>query len=157
MIEAFFLTTGWLFWIILAIIIAFDVLALSTEDEGMYGWAMFLTMAGFALAFAFTDAFIGVKLVWLAVGIVGYCVSGVFWSFKKWIDYVISYKEQYPNNKERRPLAANNKTRIITYMALWPFQFVWWVLTWPRHFFAWAYRRLSTVYDRITDKIWEIN
>lgn len=155
MIEAFVLTTGWLFWIFVGVIVVFDVIALSTEDEGMFGWAIFMTMAGLIAAFAFTDAFLGVKLLWLAVGIFAYCLIGVLWSFKKWIDYVIYYKEQYPNNKDRRPTAAGNKTRIIASMALWPFQATWWVLTWPRHFFAWAYRRLSTVYDRITDKIWE--
>ena len=112
-------------------------------------------LGGLVLSFAFTDAFFGVKLLWLAIGILAYCLIGIVWSFKKWIDYVIDYKEQYPNNKDRRPKAADNKLRITASMALWPFQATWWVLTWPRHFFAWAYRRLSTVYDRITDRIWE--
>ncbi len=153
MIEAVLLTTGWLFWAIIAVIMIFDVLALTTEDDNMSGWAIFLTMAALVLSFGFTDAFVSVKLTWLAVGIVAYCLIGVVWSFKKWIDFILETKRLAPSRD--RPLASQHKTRIITSMALWPFQFVWWVLTWPRNFFIWAYNRLSTVYDRITNHIWD--
>lgn len=153
MIQAILLTTGWLFWGILAVIILIDVLALSTEDEGMGAWAIFLTMAGAILSIGFTDAFIGVQLAWLAVGFALYAMLGVVWSFKKWVDFVKAQKILAPSRD--RPKAADNKTRIVTSMALWPFQFTWWVLTWPRHFFSWAYTRLSTVFDRITDHIWD--
>ncbi len=153
MLEVFMLTTGWLFWAIVGVIILIDVLALTTEDDTLGAWAIFLTVGGLILSASFTDAFVGVKLTWLALGVVTYCILGVFWSFKKWVDFVKEQKRSYPDLK--MPLAANNKTRIVRSMALWPLQFIWWVLTWPRHFFVWAYNRLSTVYDRITKHIWE--
>lgn len=153
MIEAIMLTTGWLFWAIIGVIVVFDVLALSTEDEGLGGWAIFLTVAALILTVGFTDAFVGVKLTWLAIGVVAYCLIGVIWSFKKWFDFIVQCKRERPASGP--PLVANNKSRVITSMALWPFQLIWWVLTWPRHFFVWAYNRLSTVYDRIAKHIWE--
>lgn len=151
MIEAFFLTTGWLFWAAVAIVIVFDVLALTTEDDGLGGWAVFLTMTLFVVTAAFTDAFIGVKLAWLALGLFAYGIAGVVWSFKKWIDFI---KVEKQRSGAKRPLASDNKIRITTSMALWPFQFIWWVMTWPRHFFTWAYNRLATVYDRVSENIW---
>lgn len=153
MLEVFMATTGWLFWIIVGLILVFDVFALSTEDDGLGGWAIFLTMAALVLAFAFTDAFHGIKLLNVAIAIVAYCFVGVGWSFKKWVDLIKEAKRTSPSSP--KPTAANNKSYLIRAMAMWPFQFIWWVLTWPRHFFVWAYNRLSTVYDRIATKIWE--
>lgn len=155
MIETMVLTTGWLFWAIVGVIVLFDVLALSSEDDGLGGWAIFLTVTGLVLATAFTDAFVGIKLTWLAVGIFGYCLLGVIWSFKKWIDFVKEQKLKHSGRADYRPDASREKMRIVTSMALWPFQFTWWVMTWPRHFFTWAYNRLVTVCDRLTQYIWE--
>lgn len=154
MIEAVVLTTGWLFWIGLGLLIAFDVFALSTEDEGLGGWAIFLTMASLVVMFAFTDAFVGIKLMWAIYFVIGYCFLGVIWSFKKWVDF-IKDRKKVVGSTSKPPKASEHKARIVTSMAMWPFQFTWWVLTWPRHFFVWAYDRLATVYDRIATSIWE--
>lgn len=169
MLMTILTASGAIFWAIVAAIVIIDILILSTADNDNVGWAVFLTVGGIVLAALFTDAFIGVQLGYAAAGLAAYVALGVIWSFKKWYSFVVDQlrelREVFDRNKPRdrtfedyakdkRPTAANNKQRIIGWMALWPFSFSWWVLTWPRHAFVWAYNRLSTVFDRISAKIW---
>jgi len=170
------LTTGWIFWGAWAVVAFFGIIANASEDEGMSGWAIFLTIVGLGLTTLFTDAFIGIRVLWLALALVGYLVLGVAWSFKKWIGFVRGrkeeLKEQYasyakrgmlspPNQtfddyiKDKRPLAVENEAKLITWMATWPLSFAWWALTYPRHFFVWAYNKLSTVFNDISARIWD--
>lgn len=155
-------TTGFLFWCIVGIVCLLDVLALSTEDDGFGMWAVFATIATLVFSITATDAFAGINLIWLPIGLIAYSLIGVCWSFQKWIDYVREVKQDAvkrnrdkPITDDLKPKASDNKQRLITWMTVWPLSFVWWVLTYPRHFFVWAYHRLSTVYDRISTKIWE--
>jgi hypothetical protein len=174
MLTQFFLVSGYAFWIVAAAILVLDAILLATENDND-GWAVFITLAGLVGAALFTDAFEGVRLAYFVVGIVAYLAIGVVWSFKKWYSFVVETladlrakynKPNYINKtasgnetfesyaKEHRPTAADNKSRITGWMALWPFSFTWWVLTWPRHAFVWLYNRLSTVFDRISAKVW---
>lgn len=167
--------SGAIFWLVVAGLVILDIVLLSAgadENENV-GIAVFVTVAGLLLSVLFTDAFIGVQLGYVAAGLAAYVVVGVIWSFKKWYTFVVdklaSRREEYqtyvnkkaPGNetfesyaKNKQPKAVENKQRIIGWMALWPFSLSWWVLTWPRHAFVWAYNRLSTVFDRISAKIW---
>lgn len=154
MISIILTTTGYLFWALILIVIILDTIALGSEVDFMGGWAVFLTIAALVLTTAFTDAFVGVNWLWLVVALFGYLFLGVCWSFKKWIDFI---KREKIAKQGLMPLASLNKQRITTWMATWPLSFAWWVLTYPRHFFVWAYERLSTVYDRVATKIWESN
>lgn len=154
MISIILTTTGYLFWELILIVIILDTIALGSEVDFMGGWAVFLTIAALVLTTAFTDAFVGVNWLWLVVALFGYLFLGVCWSFKKWIDFI---KREKIAKQGLMPLASLNKQRITTWMATWPLSFAWWVLTYPRHFFVWAYERLSTVYDRVATKIWESN
>lgn len=170
--------SGAVFWMILAGILVLDVILLTVgEDpaEENAGWAIFLTVGAMVGTALFTDALVGVKLAYLASGLAAYVLVGIIWSFKKWYSFVVEtlrtlraryndsgyVNKKAPGNetfegyaKEKQPLAAQNKQRIVGWMALWPFSMSWWVLTWPRHAFVWAYNRLSTVFDRISAKIW---
>jgi uncharacterized membrane protein YciS (DUF1049 family) len=152
MLTVVMTTTGYLFWALILLVIFIDAVALGSEDDSMGGWAVFLTVAALILTTAFTDAFIGVNWLWMVVVLFGYLFLGVCWSFKKWIDFI---KREKLAKRITMPLASQNKQRITTWMATWPLSFTWWVLTYPRHFFVWAYERLSTVYDRIATKIWD--
>jgi hypothetical protein len=172
MLIPFLTVSGAVFWMILAGILVLDVILLSVgsdpEDENT-GWAIFLTVGGLLAVVLFTDALVGMKLAYLVTGLLAYVAVGVIWSFKKWYGFVIGklreLRDVFDRNrpkdrtfedyaKDKRPLAANNKQRIVGWMALWPFSMSWWVLTWPRHAFVWAYNRLATVFDRISAKIW---
>ncbi len=152
MLTVFLTTTGYLFWALILLIVIIDTIAIASEDDFMGGWAVFLTVTGAILTMSFTDAFIGVNWLWLVVGLFAYLILGVCWSFKKWIDFI---KEKKKQRNATMPVAKDNKQKLTTWMATWPISFAWWVLTYPRHFFIWAYERLSTVYDRIATKIWE--
>lgn len=152
MLNIILTTTGYLFWAIVAIVIIIDTVALASEDDGIGGWAVFVTAVLAVFTISFTDAFVGINWAWLVLGVIGYMFLGVGWSFKKWIDYI---KEMKKAKRSTMPLASLNKQRITTWMAAWPLSFTWWIMTYPRHFFVWAYERLSTVYDRIATKIWE--
>lgn len=175
MLMTLLTVSGAIFWMIVAGLVVLDIVLLSAgadENENV-GIAVFVTVAGLLLSVLFTDAFIGVQLGYVAAGLAAYVVVGVIWSFKKWYTFVVdelaSRREEYksyvnkkaPGNetfesyaKDKQPKAVENKQRIVGWMALWPFSLSWWVLTWPRHAFVWAYNRLSTVFDRISAKIW---
>jgi hypothetical protein len=173
MLAEFLQVSGLAFWIIVAGIIVLDTILLATDAENE-GWAVFFTVAALIAAVLFTDAFKGVRVPYLIAGLLAYIVIGVIWSFKKWYSFVVEkladlrarYDGGYVNKKaegnetfesyakEKRPLAASNKQRITGWMALWPWSLTWWILTWPRHAFVWMYDRLSTVFDRISAKIW---
>jgi hypothetical protein len=154
MITEFFTVSGYAFWVILAIITFIDIGFLTVDDgDTPTGWAVFFTVAGFLGAVLFSDAFVGVKIATLVAGAAVYLVLGVCWSFKKWYDFVIAKKKDRSKD-QKPPLAASHKQQITTWMMLWPFSFSWWVLTWPRHAFVWMYERLSTIFDRISARIW---
>lgn len=173
MLIQFLTVSGAVFWILLAGLIVLDAALLSADDNE--GWAIGITVAAILGAVLFTDAFIGVGLGYAAAALAVYVAVGVIWSFKKWYGFVVGklneLRENYDKGgwinkqakgnetfesyaKDKRPLAAANKQRIVGWMALWPFSLSWWVLTWPRHAFVWAYNRLATIFDRISAKIW---
>lgn len=171
MLAEFLLVSGWLFWAIAAGVAAVIILMLSVGDDSE-GFATFVGMTALVLAALFTDAFVGARPVWLALMFAAYLAAGVLWAIKKWWSYVVErrdyLKSQYDNkvnktatgnetweaySKSRRPTAADNKQRIVSWMALWPFSFTWWAMTWPRRAFSWLYGRLSTLFDRISDKV----
>lgn len=153
MLTEFFLVSGYVFWIIVAGIVLLDIALLSWADPDDTGWAVFFTAAGLVGAVLFTDAFKGIYVQTLIAGAVLYLIFGVIWSFYKWFDFVIEAKRTRSKD-EKPPLAARNKQRITTWMALWPFSLMWWILTWPRRAFIWLYERISTVFDRISERIW---
>jgi hypothetical protein len=114
-----------------------------------------------------------VRISTLIAALAVYLVLGVIWSVKKWYSFVVEKKktlrETYASSvnkqatgnetfesyaKDHQPTAADNKSRITGWMALWPFSLSWWILTWPRRAFVWLYERLSTLFDRISAHVW---
>lgn len=170
MIIALILMSGWLFWTILIAVTLLEIALLSSshdDDDG--GWPLFIAVCVAAGVALFTDAFAGITFATLAWIAAGYFVFGIVWSIKKWFDYVkakfaearqgyelSSQSQSFADwSRSGKPSASRHKRRITAWMALWPFSFSWWVLTWPRRAFAWLYDRISGVFDRITDRIWE--
>lgn len=160
--------TGWVFWIPFFAICVFAVLALYAEDDGMGGWTIFLTVAGFAFMWLCTDAFKELSPAQVIVIAFGYMLCGVGWAVKKFIDYVKRQKEYSLENyksfhKDNETIPAYlarvgapkvSKVRFTTWAATWPLSFSWWVLTYPRHFFNWAYDLLINWLDEIAQRIW---
>lgn len=154
MLAEFFTVSGYAFWIIIGIILVLDVALLSIgEQAAPHGVPVFITVAGVVGAVLFSDAFADVRIATLAVVAVVYLFLGVLWAFKKWYDFIIE-KKKTRSTDQKPPLAAKHKAQITSWMTLWPFSFTWWVLTWPRRAFVWLYDRLSTVFDRISERIW---
>lgn len=145
---------GWLFWAIVACVVAIEVLLLSLSDnDGPADSPGPVTIAliGLVGVVFFTDAFHGVSLGWIIPCSVTYAFAGLAWSVKKWWDFVVDAKKRHFS---KPPSARDNKQLIVTWMTLWPFSFTWWVLTWPRRFFSWIYERISTSFDRLAAYIW---
>lgn len=175
MVYAFILMSGWLFWTILIAVTLLEIALLSTSDDhDDGGWPTFIAVCVAAGVALFTDALTGITFAMLAWIAAGYFVFGVIWSIKKWFDYVTAKRDSARRDYDRdyidktvkgnetfeqwserhKPRASAHKRRITAWMALWPFSFSWWVLTWPRRAFAWLYDRISGVFDRITDRVW---
>lgn len=172
MLMQFLAVSGAAFWIILAGVVVLDIILLASDNE-VEGWAVGITIGALVGAVLFTDAFKGTRMADIVAGVVVYVVAGVLWSFKKWYSFVsgklAELRENYRTRvnktvsgnetfasyvKDYQPRAIENKQRIIGWMALWPFSVSWWILTWPRHAFVWIYNRISTIFDRISAKIW---
>lgn len=164
MLHVFLEASGWFFWIIVAALTLLTCKLSSSEGEelGALGFAMI----GMGCIILFTDAFAGVRLLALLIGVGLYFAIGIGWSFVKWCEFFVedvkrakalylksqsvpgetfeSYMDGYGG---RWPSAANNKRRIVNWMLLWPFSLLWSLLKLPRRFCVWVYGRLSTVYD----------
>lgn len=171
MFIEFLTVSGYVFWAIIAAVVLLEIILLTGETEDLPFPAVMaiITLGGVAL---FTDAFVGFELKWLLAAVIVYAAVGAIWSIKKWYSFVVEIRDDArrsyelhanksaPGNetwasysKGMRPTAAKHKQRIITWMTLWPFSFTWWCLTWPRRFFTWVYDRLSTLYDRIAERV----
>lgn len=166
MFTEFLLIDSWAFWVVIAFVIILEAALLTTDKY--HGLATFLATAALLGIIFFTDAFKGARIVWLIFILILYVALGVAWAFKKWYTFVTEARDQLRESYNRakpgdltfeqytvgkRPLAIANKQRIVSWMVLWPFSFSWWAMTWPRRAFAWLYERLSTVFDRISDRI----
>jgi hypothetical protein len=55
------------------------------------------------------------------------------------------------NSRSRKPLARQNKKRIITWMVYWPFSMVWTVLDEPWRL---IYEAMARLFQRISDRVW---
>lgn len=54
-----------------------------------------------------------------------------------------------------RPTTRDHKSRIMTWMAYWPWSFIWTFINDPvKRIFKWMYRRLQAVYEGIVDRIY---
>lgn len=175
MFGEFLQISGYLFWIILFGIVLLDAALLSSDDDAMHARAVAFAVIGLLGAVLFTDAFAGVRLLTLIVGLAAYLAAGVGWSFWKWYGFLVLSRDDMRKaydklvsssagntavpetwdaySASRRPTAAKFKTKLVTWMTLWPFSFSWWVLTWPRRAFVWLYDRLSTAFDRLGARV----
>lgn len=172
MLHVFLETGGLFFWGIVGAVVVFDVFCLSIpggpDDMTSTSQAMFVTLVVFGFIALFTNVFTGIKLHMFVALLAAYFIVGVIWAFKMWYDYLtekkVHYKELYVDGKRtesweaysvgKMPTAAKNKTRLTSWMILWPFSMTWWITNWPRHVFVWAYNRLTTVFDRMANHIW---
>lgn len=170
MLIHFLLVGGWIFWAVLGVIAFLEIMLLANDME-TESFPVLVAMAAIAGVALFTDAFSGVRLELIAALAIAYVAAGVLWSIKKWYSLSVEKRDEAKNSYARadksrpgnetwetysqdyRPRAADNKQRIITWMTLWPFSFSWWVMTWPRRLFSWLYGRLSTLFDRITSRV----
>lgn len=166
--------TGWAFWIILGVIVLVEFFLHAIGDEidgadshGGCTAIFFITVVAIAL---FTDAFAGWSWTKALLGVVAYVVIGVVWAMFKWVLFIrkalrraravfstmnAADRKPFPEYaKDHKPQAAENKSRIVSWMTVWPISLAWFLFTYPRKLFVWLYERLSTVFDRITDRIW---
>ena len=172
MLVEFMTVTGWAFWGIAAVAMLFVGAIMTNEGEFERGRATFLACTAIVATALFTDAFAGARLFWLVVVAAGYLIAGCLWSLKKWYSYVISERDRYKviyaksvnkeatgnetwesYSKDKRPNAADSKQLVLSWIILWPLSVTWWVLAWPRKAAVWAYDKLSTTFDRISEKI----
>lgn len=170
MLAEFLLVSGYAFWIILAVLLVISGGLSALDDDSPRGVAVFVAGAAFLGTVLFTDAFAGFRLATLIIGVAVYLASGVMWSAYKWYRFLLAkkvtiktdwdnrgdkYKDQtwFQFSEIRRPKASDNKQKLVTWMTLWPYSFSWWVLTWPRRAFSWLYERVSTVFDRISARV----
>lgn len=153
---------GIIFWGAIAVVILFDFLAVAVDGDQFYTVSFVLTPAMIVYTiFRFPGNLLD-QLTLLIICAVGYLILGIVWSFKKWRDLVKrhrlearkDYGETY-QSKIKPPKAADYSVRITGWIALWPWSFMWWVMTWPRHAAIWAYNQLSAQFDAISERMWQ--
>jgi hypothetical protein len=103
----------------------------------------------------------------------GYLGAGAAWCVIKWYFHLLRFRDKarirlenrkFANDAERndakkalyenRPLASENKSLLITWMAYWPFSFVWTIVNDPvRRAFNAIYSHLAGLLQRISDRV----
>jgi len=85
--------------------------------------------------------------------ILGYLVIGVLWSFFKYYSFVRERKRDGYTYEMLQN--ANNKGRVITWMAYWPFSAIAHLVGDGLYkLFVWIYDQVSGVYDRILKSVY---
>lgn len=153
---------GVIFWGAIAVVTLFDFLTVAVDDDFFYGWSFALTVPVAIYVISRYPGNLLDQLTLLVTCAVGYLILGIAWSFKKWRDLVkrqrndarAMFGETY-QSKVKPPKAANYSVRITGWITFWPWSFVWWVMTWPRHAAIWAYNQLSAQFDAISERMWQ--
>lgn len=96
-------------------------------------------------------------LVLIYIGI--YLLAGMAYSILRWDRHIATWRAEYDSldserhrdySFEHRPTASNSKSRIIHWMAYWPWSGLWWLLSdFLTELFSFLYRRLGKVYELI--------
>lgn len=165
-----FFSLPFLWMIILALILLGDVVCCETE---YFGLGAFLVISSSALA-----AWLGndINVFGWAWGNLGaiiqftffYLLLGTVWSVVKWYFYLLKIRDEYLTGSRagmdqkieggmRRPessFARNNKTRIMGWIAHWPFSIVGTFLgDFLTRIFQTIYEAMSGLYDRIAGSV----
>lgn len=161
--------TGYAVWIGIAV---FILLVSVPLRAGSQTGAMVLAVILLAGALAFTDFASRVSLFWLVVLAPVYVAAGIGYAIYRWRAFIldrkataraaylkapatdITFDTWAPKNGYARPLAADNKERLTGWLALWPWSLAWELLSLPRRLFAALYERLTTVFERMSQKLW---
>lgn len=121
--SIFGFVTGWAIFILAALFL-FGIFAEHTESSG---WAIFIMILAAAVAFV-TYSF---SWVTLAVGVVGYIVVGLLWSFWRYKRHaqkvVAANKSESADNKRRALERLHPKSMLGTitaWIVIWPFSMV---------------------------------
>lgn len=180
MINAFLLTSGWLFWLVIGFFILIEFA--TTEAESL-AWSIVVFVAATLVVLLFSDA----DLVGLAsrnpllsvLMFPAYFIVGTMWSIWKWRGFVArrfvefsgrkaellkerersSYPgtsfEEYARGRGFPPSASDSKERITTWIVAWPFSLLWSLLTYPRKLAAAIYTRLVTLFQRMSESTFD--
>jgi hypothetical protein len=158
------------FWFWVLLVVAGIILTVITEldDTNQYG-LLVLVALGFALYHGgnhvwFNDLFHdiandpGKYLMYFG----GYIVVGIIWSFIKWYFYLIELKEERKGKSSsyftRSGDVSENKERILNWMIYWPLSAFWTIINQPiRRLFKYIYRGIEGRYQKMSDKILNVN
>jgi len=177
----FLIVGGVWFWILTALIIVLLVWEVAGERAiaggfTLLAYLLLIHLFGNASIFAAVKA----HPEYAYIGIPAFFLIGAIWSLVKWWFFVkrsaLEYRESrmafleangvvgatldtpVPENlkarafaRSRKPLARQNKGRIITWMVYWPFSMAWTLLDEPWRL---IYEALARLFQRISDRIW---
>ena len=97
--------------------------------------------------------------------LLAYVGVGIVWSFFKWYLFLIDARDdtrERLNNIGKTkivivvPSASNNKARITSWTAFWPWTVTWWIINDPiKRFYRWLFRVLSSTYDGVANRMFK--
>ena len=113
--------------------------------------------------------FLAANPYYIALGAACFFVVGTVWAVVKWWFFVHSEaakrREEISRNGSKKnlygatvkkPIAKNNKSRIITWMCFWPFSLVWTIVDDPiRKIFEAIFSQIKVGLQKISDKAFE--
>ena len=168
------------FWLTAAVaailIIVFLELALTGRnseytDNGGGTWSTIVVIA-FIMAYYFLGSKQDVIDIgnyikdnpWKILGWMGmYLGVGLVWSLFKWYFFLVKRKERLLSystkkklSKDDIPKAADNKSRIITWMTYWPFSAFWTMIDEPvKKFFRFVYSKTEKIFQKMSDLVYK--
>lgn len=146
------------FFISLFVVLCLEMVCAENEEPA---WGAFCLIAWLVFIALVTDArpheWALRHWIVMVVSVPIYVASGIGWALFKWKGYVrrelsgSSTPATSSTFDYLDPSRDENRERIITWMMLWPFSLLWWLLKWPRELFAVAFDQMLSAFKRIVD------
>lgn len=154
-----------------ALFLIFAILLFIFVANELWGWSTLSVIAGLTLIYYKVPAlwlFITADPINLIIFLVIYLGIGIIYSFVKWYFYLLNKrdeisveevkisKQRYGTDEYVIPRAKQNISRISAWIGYWPVSAILTLINDPiRRFFRMIARKLSAVFDKITDHVFK--
>ncbi len=168
--DAFLIGSGWVFWALMVLFIIVATPFIESDESEVPLLGPFLTLVIIGAILYFTNRALGINerlidivqhpvrpLFYLGV----YIIAGIIWSFIKWYQLLLRFKNADSHNRSYRfktavvdgikiPVAAENKARLTSWLMFWPLSLTWFAVHKP---FTSIYEWLADSYNRIARSV----
>jgi hypothetical protein len=153
------------FWFWALIVISFILITWSVECDNAISATIMMLVTFTLLYFLGGKDFKSTILsilghpIKLLMAIFTYLLTGTIWSIVKWYFFLMNKKRKIIEERDRYwnvPQVGEHKSRIITWMAYWPFSMIWTLINDPiKRAFREIYNHISNFMQSISNRVFK--